>query len=198
MNVEFMNLDDGKTIVTNEEGEIKKRDNTISGDELVLENKLEKINSEIEELKEKKGEHERVIEGSKFMLIGQIIPLLFAMSIGWFTARLYGLVYATLLGLVACGVNTLVWVIAKPISKRKVKGFTAELEKAEELKKEFEEQLEKERELPKEEIKKEATSLKNRNTYEFAQIEKDLGEAYTDAVRSIPKRRVLKREKKER
>lgn len=197
MNVEFMNLDDGKTIVTNEEGEIEKRDNTISGDELVLENKLEKINSEIKKLKEKKGEYERVIEGSKFMLVFQIVPLLFAMSVGWFTARLYGLIYAALLGLAACGVNTLCWGIAKPISKRKVKGFTAELEKAEELQRTFEEKLEKVKELPKEEVKNVPISLKNRNTFETAQIDKDLGEAYHDAV-SRPKKRVLGREKNER
>ena len=121
MNVEFMNLDDGKTIVTNEEGKIDKRDDTFSGDELVLENKVEKIDSEIKSLKEKKAEHEMVIEGSKFMLIFQIVPLLFAMSVGWFMAKLYGLIHATLLGLFACGVNTLCWGIAKPISKRKVK-----------------------------------------------------------------------------
>ena len=198
MNVEFMNLDDGKTIVTNEEGKIEKRDDTFSENELVLENKLEKINSEIERITEKKAEHERVIEGSKFMLVFQIIPLLFSMSVGWFMAKLYGLIYATLLGLIACGVNTLCWGIAKPISKRKVKGLTAELEKAEELKRIFEEKLESTKELPKEEVKNEPISLKNKNTFEIAKIEKDLSEAYTDAVRLRPKRRVLKIEKKER
>ena len=45
MNVEYVNLSDGTTLVTDENGKINKR-NTVDEDILILENKIEKIEDE--------------------------------------------------------------------------------------------------------------------------------------------------------
>ena len=200
MNQEYMNIGSDVSIVTDENGKIEKRMHNVSSNEVLTENKIEKILGELEKLNKKKDDCEGVIMCAKFMLKAQFVVVLFSSLIGFSVSRLYGLIYALLLCSVCCAVNSIIWGISSPIAKRRLKGTLAKIEKAEKLKKKFEKELIREkRAIIKDDIvMNEPISLKNKNNFEFAQINKDLDEAYHDAVCSKPKKRVLKREKKER
>ena len=191
MNVDYINLENGKSIITNENGEMIISETSISGDELLIKNKIENIDNKLAQLKKKILDYECLIFVSKSMLISQIFILIAAAILGHVINGIYGLVYASLFTLVMCGVNSLCWGIVNPITKRKLNGTIAQLEKAKDLKLLFEEELVKEK---KEEIVKDVPiSLKNKNSFAFSQIDKDLNEAYYDAIHSKPKKLTLKK-----
>ena len=130
MNIEYMNLDNGMTIITNEDGEILKKDNVSEG-ELLLQNKIEKINTYLEQLKTKKEDCEGVLFISKGILKTQPLLIILGMICGHAISGFYGLVYAFVLLFFACGVNTLFWSVARALAKRRLTGNTAKIEKAE-------------------------------------------------------------------
>ena len=195
MNIEYMNLDNNITVVTNENGEILKRLNNISDKELLIENKIEKIDDKLEQIKKKVFDYEGLIFVSNSMLISQFFILIATAIFGHIINGLYGLIYAISFCLALCCVNSLFWGIVNPVAKRKLKGSIAKLEKAKDLKRVFLEELEKEKKKTLEDaiIKNEVISLKHKNSFEFSQIDKDLDDAYSEAVHSKPKKLTLKK-----
>lgn len=83
MNVEYMKLSDETTAVTNENGIINKRDEDVSSNELLIENKIETVDNAINQIKKKLNDWKGVVFLSKRMLIFQPILLVVFPLLGY-------------------------------------------------------------------------------------------------------------------
>ncbi len=201
MNVEYINLSDGSTAVTDGKGNILKRETATSSEELLVENKIETIDECIDETKKKVIDYKGFVFLSKYMLIVQPIIFVSFAFFGYAFGNLNGLIKCMAGCTIPCVLNSIIWGITYPISKRKLKGYEAKLKKAEELKLEYEKELVKEKELvmQKEQAPiNEPISLVKQNEFEKPLIDEKLESAYYEAINSKPKALVLKRNSNKR
>ena len=191
MNIEYLKLADGKTAVTDEKGTIKVIDDEISGSELLAENKLDVLNKDINESKRNIESNKEISGLARTMLL--ILPIIAIASI--LIGALAGGAYGALMCLIgvsgACIPTIGVFLVANQITKKKIKGYTAKLRKAEELKKEANEKVIKEYEPINKPI-----SLLEDNKKELSLIDKQLNSAYDSATKQKTKRRILERKKR--
>ena len=191
MNIEYLKLADGKTAVTDEKGTIKVIDDEISGSELLAENKLDVLNKDINESKRNIESNKEISGLARTMLL--ILPIIAIASI--LIGALAGGAYGALMCLIgvsgACIPTIGVFLVANQITKKKIKGDTAKLRKAEELKKEANEKVIKEYEPINKPI-----SLLEDNKKELSLIDKQLNSAYDSATKQKTKRRILERKKR--
>lgn len=191
MNIEYLKLADGKTAVTDEKGTIKVIDDEISGSELLAENKLDVLNKDINESKRNIESNKEISGLARTMLL--ILPIIAIASIliGVLAGGAYGALMC-LIGVSGACIPTIgVFLVANQITKKKIKGYTAKLRKAEELKKEANEKVIKEYEPINKPI-----SLLEDNKKELSLIDKQLNSAYDSATKQKTKRRILERKKR--
>jgi len=195
MNIEYIRLSDGTTAVTDEFGKIEKRNGKISSDKLLIENKNEVIDNQINKAKKKAYDWEGTVFLAKNMLISQ--PMLFGAGtlLGYIFGNVNGAIYGISAGLLVCIPASIMWAITLPISKKKLKGYEGKLAKANELKRQFEKELTEVKELP---IEQKTTinrpiSLGKANETEIARIDEELYNAYYTAKRTKTKKLVLNR-----
>ena len=103
MNVEYINLSNGTTIVTDENGKMKKRD-IVSEDTLILENKIEKIQDDEDKIKKSIKRTDNAIKYFKKMLLR--LPLIVVISIlaGYGAGMIFELaVPGAIIGLIVSG-----------------------------------------------------------------------------------------------
>lgn len=191
MNIEYLKLADGKTAVTDEKGTIKVIDDEISGSELLAENKLDVLNNDIKASKRNIESNKEISGLARTMLL--ILPIIAIASIliGVLAGGAYGALMC-LIGVSGACIPTIgVFLVANQITKKKIKGYTAKLRKAEELKKEANEKVIKEYEPINKPI-----SLLEDNKKELSLIDKQLNSAYDSATKQKTKRRILERKKR--
>ena len=191
MNIEYLKLADGKTAVTDEKGTIKVIDDEISGSELLAENKLDVLNNDIKASKRNIENNKEISGLARTMLL--ILPIIAIASIliGVLAGGAYGALMC-LIGVSGACIPTIgVFLVANQITKKKIKGYTAKLRKAEELKKEANEKVIKEYEPINKPI-----SLLEDNKKELSLIDKQLNSAYDSATKQKTKRRILERKKR--
>ena len=191
MNIEYLKLADGKTVVTDEKGTIKVIDDEISGSELLAENKLDVLNNDIKASKRNIENNKEISGLARTMLL--ILPIIAIASIliGVLAGGAYGALMC-LIGVSGACIPTIgVFLVANQITKKKIKGYTAKLRKAEELKKEANEKVIKEYEPINKPI-----SLLEDNKKELFLIDKQLNSAYDSATKQKTKRRILERKKR--
>ena len=191
MNIEYLKLADGKTVVTDEKGTIKVIDDEISGSELLAENKLDVLNNDIKASKRNIENNKEISGLARTMLL--ILPIIAIASIliGVLAGGAYGALMC-LIGVSGACIPTIgVFLVANQITKKKNKGYTAKLRKAEELKKEANEKVIKEYEPINKPI-----SLLEDNKKELSLIDKQLNSAYDSATKQKTKRRILERKKR--
>ena len=186
MNVEYMKLSDETTAVTNENGIINKRDEDVSSNELLIENKIETVDNAINQIKKKLIDWKGVVFTSKRMLIYQPILLVVFPLLGYAFGGLNGAINLLANTLILFIPATIYWGIVLPISKKKLKGYECKLEKAEELKTEYKKELEKEKKIV---TKKENTinkpiSLVEQNNTELPLIGEQLENTHFNAMPS--------------
>lgn len=198
MNVEYIKLSDGTIAVTDENGIINKRKDDVSSNELFVENKIEIVDKSIEQTKKKVNDYKGVVFLAKKMLLSQPFIFVGAAILGYVFGNVSGLIYGISGGILVCVPATAIWGIVMPTSKRKLKGYEGKLEKAEEIKLEYEKELAKEKELVMQKestITNEPISLIQQNERELPLIDEQLETAYYDAKHSKPKEKVLVRTK---
>lgn len=216
MNKEYVLLSDGKVAVSNELGNIEKRDfedKHFIGEQLVLENKLELIDSKLETLnKDLKFEKHTIYMCKQMMIaipIAVSIITLGAFSVSAVIGNLQNLSDFVTTGLKVafnvCSVSSILGgallvyeQYEKQASKKKIIGLKSAIEVAQVLKLNYERDLAKIKEIrvPQSSLEhkiNEPNSLENRNKYAFDAIENDLDAAYENAINARPKRLVLKR-----
>ena len=191
MNIEYLKLADGKTVVTDEKGTIKVIDDEISGSELLAENKLDVLNNDIKASKRNIENNKEISGLARTMLL--ILPIIAIASIliGVLAGGAYGALMC-LIGVSGACIPTIgVFLVANQITKKKNKGYTAKLRKAKEKKKEANEKVIKEYEPINKPI-----SLLEDNKKELSLIDKQLNSAYDSATKQKTKRRILERKKR--
>lgn len=212
MNKEYMILSDGKVAVSNENGNIEKRDfedKYFVGETLTLENKLETINGKLEELNKKLKDEKGLMSFCKKMMKVQtfIIALItlggFGLG-GLFNASqflahglyygLLGLTYSSILAsvpLIGCK-------IIKSKSSKKIIGLEGSIEEAQFQKLKYEGDLSiiKKIRVPQSKLQhriNEPISLETQNNFALGKIENDLNYAYESAIKNASKKLVLKK-----
>lgn len=193
MNVGYIKLSDGTIAVTDENGNIKKINDEISTEELLIENKIETINKNIGENKMKVENCKSLTLLAKHMLICQPILFVCCTFFGFCIDISFGLMALTS-SILICGAATIMWGIAHIVEKKKLKAFEAKLEKAKELKLEYENELSKKKvlETQKEEFTiNKPISLTQQNEIEISLINEQLNVAYSDATHQKTKKLVL-------
>lgn len=196
MNIEYVKLSDGTIAVTNENGIMTKKDNNISSNELLIENKIEVVDSNINQSKKKVKEYTELVILVKRMLVVQPILFVAAILLGYIFKNIGGVITCFNSGSLVFGLATVMWGITYPIAKRKLKGYEGKLEKAQELKLEYERKLDEEKKelvLQKTPTINEPISLVQQNEFELSLIDEQLEKAYLYAIHSKPKKLILKR-----
>ena len=206
MNVEFIKLSDGTTAVTDENGKISKIKTETSSEELLVKNKIEILDKNINETEKEVKNYEGIVFLSKRMLKFQPLFGAVIVPLGYVLEDLYGLIIALTYGTLVCGTAAIIWGIIYSVAKRRLKGYEGSLEKSLELiklerEKEHEKERDKEKELTLQKEKlpiNEPISLIKQNEFEISSIREQLEIAYSDAISSKPKKLVLERIPKER
>lgn len=193
MNVEYVNLSDGSTIVTDENGKMNKR-NTVNADILILENKIEKIESEeknsikkIEDIKKATVELKKKLIAIPILII--VTPLV-GYGIGTLAIGLEQVATAgALLGLMAGGLTSISMASIFTVSLIELKKYKKEeiitLEQIRNIKSDLEKKLElfkKNLNKTNTEITNEPISLKEKNQIEFSKVEKEIEERTDEAL----------------
>ena len=194
MNIEFIKLSDGTTATTDENGKISKIKTETSREELLIENKIETIDKSINETKKKVNDYKASVWISKHMLISQPILAVIMPFLGYAFGNLNSLINALGPSILIFGAATTLWGIAYPITKKKLKGYEGKLEKAEELKLEFEKEMTKEKKLISQKEKppiNEPISLIKQNEIEIPLIDEQLEIAYSNSIHPKTKNKVL-------
>ena len=145
MNIEYIKLSDGTTIITDEKGNIKKRNSEISRNELIIENRKETIDKIINDIQISLDNAKQNTELFKYIL--RFYPLAFIITI------LINIPNSVTLypNLVIVALFGTIYGVTYSKVKNKEKRIAKKLEKAQELKFSFQKELEKEKSLVREE-----------------------------------------------
>lgn len=194
MNIGYIRLSDGTIAVTDENGIIDKRNQDVSTNALLIENKIEVVDNNISQIKEEVKKSKDMVVNAGWML--KILPISFILGVvvevlfnGVFANVLYNAIGAFVIFYVPSNV---MFGLARFISKRKLKKYESRLEKVEELKTKYEKELEQELALEKREVNmNEPISLVEQNNIELPLVEDQLENAYSDAMHSKQKKLIL-------
>lgn len=197
MNTEYMKLSSGNTIVTDEKGHITERNDKVSEDLLISENKIEILANEIEKDSDKIYEYKKVNYLAKRMLIGMPIFLLGLNTIFFIVGGITGdgsfieAGYQSLNSIIVADVLTLgvtipYFSVVLPISNKKIKKINNKKQKATELLEKYNKELTEVKEKE-ENITREPISLVHKTNIEQEEITEQLQKAYSH------KKRVLKK-----
>lgn len=153
-----MILSDGNVAVTNEKGNILKRDNISNIEEiLLLENKIEIVDNKLSKLDKDLCDKKRMEFFTKNIL--KVQPIL--MLLGTVYGAIYGLlssshdimvsiIYCGVQGsvnsIVICGAATIMYGVARLVNKKKMKQIIGKIEVSKDLKVEYEKELSKTKE----------------------------------------------------
>ena len=193
MNVEYVNLSDGTTLVTDENGKINKR-NTVDEDILILENKIEKIEDEEKNSIKKIEFIKKAATKLKKMLLAIPILITIAPLAGYGIGSLAnGLDIAAtagaLLGLISSGLVSISIASIFTVSLMELKKYKKEELIALEQIRNIKSDLEKELGLSKKNLNKtnigitnEPISLKEKNEIEFSKVEEKIEERTEEAL----------------
>ena len=185
MNVEYVNLSDGTTLVTDENGKINKR-NTVGEDILILENKIEKSEDEEKNSIKKIEFIKKAATELKKKLLAIPILMTIAPLAGYGIGSLAnGLDIAAtagaLLGLISSGLASISIASIFTVSLMELKKYKKEELIALEQIRNIKSDLEKELDLSKKnlnktniEITNEPISLKEKSEIEFSKVEKEI------------------------
>lgn len=192
MNIEYIKLTDGNTLVTDENGKITKLDNNTSIDELLFEN----INESINISKEKVEDNKNMLRFSKYWLfLGMPIIVAVIAICGYFSGGLNG-IFTELTATNFLTIPMLAfWIVTAVVSKEKLNKWENNLEQAKQIKIDFENKLAKEKELSlqKEIPVNEPISIIQPNEYTFSTTDKQLETEYSENMETVTKRLVLER-----
>ena len=193
MNIEYIRLSDGTTAITDENGIIDKRNYEISGDELLIENKMETIEKIIRDTKislddSKEGSNllKKVLKSYPIQII---ITILLRICLQDLSAIWVNFILLSLF-------NLSFFVMYSKVRKTE-KGLENKLKKAYELKQTFEKEKEniKSEKLTKKPIVNNPVSLYRQNEINLNQINEQLETIYSDTTHSNPKKLILVRKK---
>lgn len=193
MNIEYIRLSDGTTAITDENGIIDKRNYEISGDELLIENKMETIEKIIRDTKislddSKEGSNllKKVLKSYPIQII---ITILLRICLQDLSAIWINFILLSLF-------NLGFFVMYSKVRKTE-KGLENKLKKAYELKQTFEKEKEKikSEKLTKKSIVNNPVSLYRQNEINLNQINEQLETIYSDTTHSNPKKLILVRKK---
>ncbi len=195
MNIEYINLANKTTAVTDESGKIRIINDEVMGEELVAENKLDILNKRIKETQAKVENYKELKSLSKFMIVTQPIIAVAGVTIAGIVGGAYGGLTYLIGALSVCAPTAAVFGIAYPVSKKRLAGYKNQLKRAEELKKEAIQTINRENQpiRTKEIRRNEPISLNKANEIELPLVIKQLDDAFEDA-QTKPKK--LVREKK--
>lgn len=207
MNTEYINLQDNKSEVKDENGNIKKNDTKVNDKILMLENKIKKVKEEKEKIKIDLKEAKKEISRALFILNLKSFIFAAAMigsfSLGGMLAK--GFLFSGATAAIATGFGLGLLVSSVILNEYKSKLKRAEkqveeleikFEESDKLEKKYENELENAKELlDTNEIKEtlEPISLKEKNEIELPKIEKEIEEKTENKIEEKQKKLVLKK-----
>lgn len=207
MNTEYINLQDNKSEVKDENGNIKKNDTKVNDKILMLENKIKKVKEEKEkikiDLKEAKKEVSRalfILNLKPFILAAAMISsfsLGGAFANGILTYNSFAFLtagFGASLLIVSTILNKYTLILEK--AKYKVNELEIKLEEADSIQEKYENELKNVKEiLNTSEIKEtlEPISLKEKNEIELPKIKKEIEEKTEKKIEENQKKLVLKK-----
>jgi hypothetical protein len=201
MNINYVNLADGSTIVTDETGKITKLDEELTGEQLIIDNKIEMLENELDKEYDTYRHHRKVAFLSKTINIAAFGLLVGTLLLTFFVDGLKGLYAGAIFSASTWIPVGIITKIIDIVANKKVKASQAVIERAGELKKELTDKLNalendksKKVKINKSQIN-EPVSLEEINENAFANIDKQLDMEYLYQMHSKPKRLVLKKEK---
>lgn len=203
-------LEDGSINTINEKMQESKHDSNINQpteEVLLTENKIEMINDKIGKINKKLTDQKGVIVLANGMMKFQpLIVILFTIFGGIFeglsnmatfsTSALYGGCQAFVVTSLIAITQEIYYGIAKKVYKKKIKGTTSELEKANSLKQQFEKELSKLKEIKNNNDKIETNkkvSLAEKNHIINVEIDNELKNAYDECYKSKTKKLTFKK-----
>ena len=204
MNVEYQFLSDGTAEITNSMGMKKKRRDDISSKKLIIENKIEKVQQEKDDAKEKIRAYEGLVFFSKGNLFTIPIVLFFVVLAVLLTGGIRQVILDLTPTLLTCSPVALLWTFVYRKAKKGIKGYEGRIKKAEELECKYKNELEKEKEKI---VEKQANriignqinkiiSLEEQNDQELELIEEELTHAFVTAMEAKQKQLVLRKKTK--
>lgn len=201
MNKEYIILSDGKVAVSNENGNIEKRDfedKYFLGETLTLENKLETINSKLEELNKKLKDGKGVVFLCKNMIKVQPFIVILMTLGGLGLGGLYYGLLAFSYSFILASVPFVCCKILKSKFSKKIIGLEGCIKEAQFQKLKYEKDLSeiKKVRVPQSKLKhkiNEPFSLEKQNKVAFEKIENDLNNAYKSAIKNASKKLILKK-----
>lgn len=213
MNKEFMILSDGNIAVTNENGNILKRNNSDNiKDILLLENKIEIVDDTLKklnkDLSDKKGMEFLTKNMSKFqavlVLLGTIGGVLYGLLSSpddLIVSGIYhGVEWLVNSGII-CGAATIMYGVARLVNKKKIKQINAEITVSKNLKEKYEKELlnakGKHSSIKSQTITiNEPVSLIEQTNVIESQVNEELNRTYEEYLKDKPKQKTLTRHNK--
>ena len=189
MNIEYQKMQDGTIFVTDELGHITQRNNNTSRDELLIENKIEVIDKNILDANKELDNLRGVIRMDKTIVLAFSIAVI---------PTLIQAIYLKIVPNLACCVVTLfdlIFIIMDVICRQEKISLESKIEKAEELRKEYENELENVKSLSLKEnlMINHTVDLTAQNEIEISKINNSLEEAYYNPTTRKSKKLVLKK-----
>ena len=189
MNIEYKRMPDDTIFVTDELGHITQRNNNTSRDELLIENKIEVIDKNILDANKELDNLKGVIRLDKAIVLAYSIAVIPA---------LIQAIYLKIVPNLACCVVTLfdlIFIIMHVICRQEKISLESKIEKAQELRKEYEKELENVKSLSFKEnlMINHPVDLTAQNEIEISKINNSLKEAYYNVLPSRSKKLVLKK-----
>lgn len=213
MNKEFMMLSDGNIAVTNENGNISKRNNSDNIHEiLLLENKIEIVDDTLKKLNkdlfDKKGMEFLTKNMLKFqgplVLVSTIVGVSYGVLSYPADSIVFGIYYG-IRGLVQtgfiCGAVTIMHGVARLVNKKKIKQINAEISVSKNLKEKYGKELlnvkEKQSSIKTQTItiNEPVSLIEQTNVMEF-QVNEELNRKCKEYLKDKPKQKVLTRHNK--